>query len=271
VLTLFFRRNRTCSRRSIILTSHGLCHFTLAQFLRQKGDDDRARTLILANFRMLDDVPVANDNAIIATWRTLVRLDLHEFGARPPSAVPSSSPQIDSNELDPLSRLAASDFDRLVDQSWADLVAQSLSSSPAAIDLPDDVLRAFITYLGDRIAWQRRLDRTDEARRSAGRMHAFARLLVARYPTRPVAHMALCASFTQMAKNAWRPYDRRAIRRNWTRALDEARKALVLEPQDAWAGAQVADLRKRLDQFLASKPEPGQSNRISQASGGPAR
>jgi hypothetical protein len=170
----------------------------------------------------------------------------------------------------PLS-FAASDFDRLVEQSWADLVAQSLSSSLTTSDLPDDGLRTFITYLANRIALQRRLGRTDEARRSTGRMYAFARLLVARFPSRPVAHMALCDAFTQMAKNAWKPYDRRAIRRNWTLAFDEARKALVLDPQDAWAGAQVADLRKRLDQFLAAKPEPGGSNRISQTSRGPAR
>jgi hypothetical protein len=247
------------------------CRCSLAQLLRQKGDDNGAWTLILANFRMLDDLPEANDNAIIATWRTLVRLDLDEFKACPLSAVPPSSPQGHSNELDPLSRLAASDVDRLVDQSWADLVARSLSLSPAATDLPYDVVRTFIGYLADRIAWQRRLGRTDEARRSARRMHAFARLLVERYPTRPVAHMALCASFTQLAKNAWKPYDRREIRRNWTLALDEARKALVLDPQDAWAGAQVADLRKRLDQFLAAQPEPGGSNRISQTSRGTAR
>ena len=41
---------------------------SLAQLLRQKGDDKKARTLILANFRMLADLPEANDNAIIATW-----------------------------------------------------------------------------------------------------------------------------------------------------------------------------------------------------------
>jgi hypothetical protein len=239
------------------------CRWALAQFLRQKGENDAALALILANFRMLADLPAANDSAMIAAWRTLVCLDVHEFDAYPGPVLVPSSPQGNSDELDPLSRLVGSDLGGLAEQSWAELVALSLSSSRAPVDLPYDVVRTFITCLADRIAWQRRSSRPDEARRSAGRMHAFARLLVERNPTRPVAHMALCASFTQMAKNSWKLNDRRAIRRNWTLALDEARTALMLDPQDAWAGAQVSDLRKRLDQFLAGTARPGGSDAIS--------
>jgi hypothetical protein len=38
-------------------------------------------------------------------------------------------------------------------------------------------------------------------------------------------------------------------------SMDEARRALVLDPQDARAGNEVADLQRRLDDLLTSKPE----------------
>jgi hypothetical protein len=109
-------------------------------------------------------------------------------------------------------------------------------------------------------ASQRRSGRFDEARRAAERMDAFARLLVTRYPRQSAAHLALCASFTQMAKHSWHPFDRAAVERNWKLALDEARRALEIDPQNNRAAAQVADLQKRLDLLLASKPSPQDSS-----------
>jgi hypothetical protein len=141
-------------------------------------------------------------------------------------------------------------------QSWAELVAHCLSSTPSAIDLCSNYLCMFMDYLSERIAWQRRLGRTDEARRAGDRMHGLAPLLAARYPDQPVAHLALCTSFKQMAKNAWNTDDRSAVERNWKLAIDEARRALVLDPQFARAGNDLADIQKRLDLLLASKPAP---------------
>jgi hypothetical protein len=117
------------------------------------------------------------------------------------------------------------------------------------------------------MAWQRRLGRIDDARRLADRMHAFARFLIARNPGQPVAHLALSTAFTQMAKNAWKIDDRAAVERNWRLALEEARRALVLDPQDARAANEVADLQKRLDLLLASKPEPVDPNRSTRTGG----
>jgi hypothetical protein len=102
-------------------------------------------------------------------------------------------------------------------------------------------------------------------------MYAFARLLVARYPRQSAAHLALCTSFTQMAKNSWQTEDRAAVERNWKLAIDEARRALVLNPQNARAGAQVADLQKRLDLLLASKPESRDPNRSAHTAGDAGR
>jgi hypothetical protein len=69
------------------------------------------------------------------------------------------------------------------------------------------------------------------------------------------SHLALSESFKQMAKNGWQIDDRAAIERNWRLAIDAARSALVIDPQDAYAGSEATDLQNRLDRFLASKSE----------------
>jgi tetratricopeptide (TPR) repeat protein len=230
------------------------CRWSLAQALSRRGDRERARSLILANLRMLDEVAGGAGDPVITVWRTLARLDLHPFRAAS-SAAPAPRP----DTCDPLARLAAPEADALDAESWAELVGRCLTPGPDAVDLPDKELFLFIDYLEMRVAWQRRSGRIDEARRAAGRMHAFARLLAARSPGRSAAHLALCESYKQMAKNAWQPVaDRAAIERNWRLAIDEARQALGLDPQDARAGSELADLQKRLDRFLASGPvRPG--------------
>jgi tetratricopeptide (TPR) repeat protein len=222
------------------------CRWSLAQSLRLQGNDERARSLILTNLRMLDDVSKHDSDPIIAIWRTLVRVDVHQFRAGSSSA-PASRP----DEVDALSRLTAPEADQLDPESWAALVAQCLSSSPSAIDATTNIVYRFILHLSDRLAWQRRLVHLDEARRFADRMHALARLLVVRTPARSAAHLALSESFKQMAKNAWKTNDRAAIERNWELAIDAARRALVLDPQDARAASEVADLQKRLDKLRA--------------------
>lgn len=86
-------------------------------------------------------------------------------------------------------------------------------------------------------------------------MHAFARLLVSTHPDQPAAHLALSQAFVQFAKNAWQINDRAAIERNWKLALDEARQALVLYPQNINARREVADLERRLHDLLAPQRE----------------
>ena len=181
---------------------------------------------MLDNRFMLDDVPKDNRTLIIAIWRTLVRLDLHLFNARSPSA-----PASRSEESDPLSQLAIPEADELDSESWAELVAKCLSPSPSALDPSSKSLCTFIDYLSERVTWQRRLGRNDEAGRAGDRMHALGRLFAARYPDQPVGHLVLCASFKQMAKNAWKIHDHSSVERNWKLAIDEARRALVLDPE----------------------------------------
>jgi serine/threonine protein kinase/tetratricopeptide (TPR) repeat protein len=238
------------------------CRLSLAQALYRRGDVERARFLILANFRMLEEVPKDDATPIIAIWRTLVRLDLHQFQAGR-SLMPASQ----SDDADPLSRLASPEADKLDAERWAELVGRCLSSSPAVIDTSKDNIYILIVRLTERIGLQRRLGKIDEARRAADRLHAFARLVTARYPGEPAAHVLLSESFTQMAKNAWYPFNRAAVERNWKLALDEARRALEIDPQNAHAISRVADLQKRLDKLLASKPEHQDQARFAQTDG----
>jgi hypothetical protein len=198
---------------------------------------------------MLDDVPKLHGIPIIAIWRTLTRLDLHEFDVGLSSA-PASSP----DEADPLLRLASPEADVLGAENWAELVARSLTSDPAPIDLSDHYAYMFIERLATRVAHQRHMGRIDEARRSTERMYAFARLLVTRYPGGAAAHLAMSQSYKQMAKNAWRTHDLVAVERNWKLAIDADRRALALDPENIRAFSDVTDLQNRLDQLLASKP-----------------
>ena len=159
---------------------------------------------------MLDDVPKQNGSPIFAIWRTLARLDLREFNMTLSSA-PASSP----DEVDPLLRLASPEADALGEESWAELVARSLTSGPVPVDLSGNDAYDFIERLGYRVARQRRMGWMDQARRSTGRMFAFARLLVTRYPDPAAAHLAMSESHKNMAKNACRTDDHVAIERNW--------------------------------------------------------
>jgi hypothetical protein len=96
----------------------------------------------------------------------------------------------------------------------------------------------------------------DEAGRAVERIHALAKLIAARYPSRPEAHLALGAAFVQRAKNAWQVDDRGAIERNWKLALHEARQALLLDPQNALARRDVTELQRRLNDLLTPQREP---------------
>ena len=238
------------------------CRWSLAQSLRRLGNVENARTLILANLRMLDDVPELHGIPIIAIWRTLTRLDLHEFKVGLSSA-PASSP----DEADPLLRLASSEADVLSAESWAELVARSLTSSPVPVDLSGNYAYDFIELLGHRVAGQRRMGRIDEARRSTERMCAFARLLLTRYPDRAATHLALSESYKHIVKNAWQTEDRAAVEQNWKLAFDAARRALVIDPLNTRAGSEVTELQRRLDLLLESKSERQGRNGTAQTAG----
>ena len=197
-----------CRPDPVVIADVAYCRRSLATFLSRQGNEEGARSEILANLRMLDDVPKDVSSPIITIWRTLVRLDLHEF-----TACTSSAPTSQAHKAEPFSRLASSEADVLDSESWAELVARCLSSGTSPVVPPDRHLCDFMDGLSEPIALQRRLGRSDDAKRSAGRMHAFARLMVSRYPGHSVAHVAVCQAMRQMAKNASRTKDRAAVER----------------------------------------------------------
>ncbi len=68
-----------------VIKALAIRRWSFAHCLSRQGNDERAKSMILANLRMLDDVPNDDGNPFTATWRTLVRLDLHQFKACLPS------------------------------------------------------------------------------------------------------------------------------------------------------------------------------------------
>lgn len=76
------------------------------------------------------------------------------------------------------------------------------------------------------LTYQRRTGYVQDARRTAHRMHAFARGLDSVHPDQATAHLALSMAFEEFAKNAWPVNDRSAIERDWKLALEEAHRAV---------------------------------------------
>ena len=112
-------------------------------------------------------------------------------------------------------------------------MAQSLSGRDGANALSDVKLDRLRLHFVNRITWECRSRRIDEAQWLAERMHALARLFVAKNPAKPTAHLMLCAALTQMAKQCWETNDLVSVERNWTLAIQSAREAVRLDPQNA--------------------------------------
>jgi serine/threonine protein kinase len=225
------------------------CRWSLAELLRGEGHEQRAQSLILANFQLLDGVSKDNRDPFLAIWRVLVRLDLRDFNTRLQAV--SAAP---AGESDPLDRLASPEADRLDPKSWAELVVHSLCSNPREPALRYHYLSSFADHASERISCLRRMHRIDETRQYASRLNAFARLVVERYPDQPAAHLALCTSYMQIAKDAWNPANVVVVAANWRLALEAARHALSLDALDTRASVRVADLEDRLERLIASNP-----------------
>ena len=125
--------------------------------------------------------------------------------------------------------------DHLTANEWADRVVQSMSSTSGADRMRHLESEAGYWFIFQSLcasaAAERRTAKLDDARRTVDRIHALAKLLLARYPEQAAAHLCLSEAFSQRAKNAWRSDDRVAIERNLRLALDESRQALRLDPR----------------------------------------
>jgi tetratricopeptide (TPR) repeat protein len=226
------------------------CRCVLAEMEDRLGRGGRSRSLILANIEMLDRRLTDVYDPATAVRRVLARDDLVRFGGEsptPPDTLAASSPG------SPLSRLASAEADRLPVETWAELFVRVLDP-PFGVEGTSPYLKAesgyfFIDLLVKMAAERRRSGHLDDARRSADRMLAVARFLVARYPDQTGAHLALSEAYVQLHKNAWRSEDRAAVLRYLRLSIDAAKQALVLDPDNAIARNRSVDLRRRLDKM----------------------
>ena len=235
--------------------------WSLAILMENLGDHERARSLIEANARMLDNAPAAARNPELVIRRVLAHDQLRRFHVNSTSSTSTVGPM----ETDDLARLLSSEADRMSDQVWAERFARVLRSTTAdkgaSPTLEVEAVDVLADFLAGLSAEQRRIEKFEEARRTAGRLHACGRLMVSAHPDQPVAHLVLSRAYKQLAKNGWRPIrDPAAIERNTKLALKEARQALRLDPQNARARDEVANLKGRLDGLLAPQPATAPEN-----------
>jgi serine/threonine protein kinase len=227
--------------------------WTLAQAFQSSGNHEKAQALMFETGRMLNEVPEEKMDSTIAVWIVLVGLDRHLL--RTEFTIASARRQDQPN---PISQRATSEAERLDAASWATSVARSLSSRDGAHALSDIKVDKLTLHFVNRITWQRRSRRIDEAQWLAERMHALARLIVARNPAKPAAHFMLCAALTQLAKQGWETNDLLSVERNWTLAIQSAREVVRLDPQNARAFHEMNDLQNRLDKLKAEMASASQ-------------
>src|SRR5262249_8157046 len=162
-----------------------------------------------ASRRMLENVPGEAEGPEVAVWRLLVQLDRERSDAT-----------------------ANPDADRSPPRDWAERAERALRAAARPCLGPGQESEAgsiLVQPMAAMAAERRHGGRLDEARRTADRMLALARLLVERHPDRCSAHLALCEAHTNLYKNAWRVPDRVAVERHMRLALDAALQAQLLD------------------------------------------
>ncbi len=237
---------------SASITSLANMRAGLAMLLARGGEVARARSLIEANLRMLDNDPRGAGDPAAAILRVFACEDLRQLETNGRSR-PTESPAVPGTNA--LSRLISPQADELSAESWASLLVQLLSVRPASGGAAPVLEAHIVDCFFIRIAERRNSGRLEEARRLADRFHAFARQLVARYPNHAAAHWALSHAGIQIHKNACKTGDRAGIERYLTLAVDEARHAVILDPDNALLRHHLADWQERL-QDLLSPPKP---------------
>ena len=229
------------------------CRWRLAILLVRRNKPERARSLIVANLRMLDDVRVEVNNPQIAIRRVFAHDDLRRFNVNSSS---ETSVPVGANERDALSRLLSQEADHHSAETWGELLVEVLRSTPGGGNSPSLETEAgyhFTNLLAERAAAERSYGHLDEARRIADRVHAFASRLAARYANEPDAHLALGEAYMQFYKNAWQIHDWATIERYLRLAIDATQHALLLDPKHAVARVLLEYRQQRLEGLPETK------------------
>ncbi len=103
------------------------------------------------------------------------------------------------------------------------------------------------------MTWQRQVGKLGEAHRIADQLLALAERLTRSYPDQAAAYMLLSEGYIQKAKNAYREDDEPVIERWERKALDAAKHAATLEPENDEALNLVKDRRARLLKLKAGQ------------------
>jgi hypothetical protein len=97
----------------------------------------------------------------------------------------------------------------------------------------------------------------DQARQTADRMLALARLVVERNPKDSDAHLSLAVAYDEVRKNAWqvndRATDRATIERYLRLAIESNRRALEFTPDDELARLELESREEKLHDLLHPK------------------
>ncbi len=252
-------------RTSVSITNLAELRTGLGMWLARSGDVARARSLLEANVRTLDNDPRGASEPAVAIYRVFAHEDLRQLGASGRTG-PTGSAAVPG--MDPLSRLISPQADRLSAEDWASLLVQFHSVRPTSRGVNPVFEAVVVECFFARLAERRRFGRLEEARRLADRLHAFGRQLVARYPDRAAAHWTLSHAYIQIHKNAYKTGDRAAVEKYLRLAVDESRRALILDPDNAVVRHNLADWQERLDKLLSP---PKSVDALSSAARPPAR
>jgi serine/threonine protein kinase len=225
----------------------------LASALARQRRRAEARELLLANRRSLEASPPAWADERVSVERIRDVLSFHrlDLGPHPDSPADGVGPP------ESLALLASPDGDRLPPEAWATLAIRVLQS---AANPPSATTRRALWFTADLkelASARRRSGRFDEARQVGDRLAALARLLVARNPRDPAAHMVLADAHEQASKNAWAPVkDLPTIRRTLEEAIDANQEAVDLDPTDEVARHELRRRRRRFQNLPPPGSEP---------------
>ena len=206
------------------------CRLGFARLLSQQGDHERAAQILIANLEMLASfLPKGKTTELLLKLRE-TSVSLLSIGEQSDSA----SAQVWSQRM----------LDSL-------RVSSDLSPAPSYELLESGYL--FQQSLTEKASIQRRNGEREKARRTVERMRAFADILVARHPDRSVPHLIMTMVYSQYAKEGWESKDRSAVKRYWNLALEEARRAMALDPQETRAHVELKNYECRLNKLMASE------------------
>jgi eukaryotic-like serine/threonine-protein kinase len=223
----------------------------LAWLVASQGDHERARSLIEANGRLVENPPpeCASANRVVLRLENHIDSQLFINGFRRDTSCSTESSAVDGSA--PLSGLRSPTDASQSPGDWAKVAALALRSTrncdPAtqARSESENALNV-MRYLAKIASRLNRAGDLQSARLIGERMNALANALVESYPNEPAAHLAESLAFVQLYKNAWRTKDQAAVEVNMKLALDQAEEARLLDPTSEIAQQAVYSVQRRL-------------------------